>query len=161
MNEVIDKDLGWKEFKKNLKKLNKSYTKAGFPSEKDIKENGLLVSEIAIYNQFGTFTKSGSVHIPARPFMSLAFDKNKAKIDKLIKLEYDKLISRKTKEAGVVKKSLSLIGEFMTGLIKKEITTLKTPPNKPITIAMKKSSNPLIDTGRMRASVTHVEKIVG
>lgn len=42
-------------------------------------------------------------------------------------------------------------GEFQTA-IQRRITDLKTPPNSPATIKAKGSSNPLIDTGDMRAA---------
>ena len=40
------------------------------------------------------------------------------------------------------------------GDIVESITQLDTPPNTPKTIARKGSSNPLIDTGFLRANVT-------
>ena len=37
--------------------------------------------------------------------------------------------------------------------IQQSIRQLRTPPNSPLTIAMKGSSNPLINTGKLRNSV--------
>ena len=39
--------------------------------------------------------------------------------------------------------------------VQRTIRNLSDPPNSPITIHNKKSSNPLIDTGRLRQSVTY------
>ena len=48
-------------------------------------------------------------------------------------------------------------GTMGSSAVKDEITSPGTPfaPNAPFTIAKKKSSHPLIDTGAMRAAVTH------
>lgn len=50
--------------------------------------------------------------------------------------------------------TLDAIGAFAAGATQTYITELKNPPNAAYTIAQKGSSNPLIDTGSMRASVT-------
>ena len=47
------------------------------------------------------------------------------------------------------------VGAFAAGATQQYMTDLKTPPNSPYTIAQKGSSNPLIDTGALRASVTY------
>lgn len=52
---------------------------------------------------------------------------------------------------------LRIAGSFLEGKIKEKITLSDPdwPPLKPETIKRKKSSRPLIDTGRLRNSVTH------
>lgn len=50
--------------------------------------------------------------------------------------------------------TLDAVGAFAAGATQQYITDLKNPPNAAYTIAQKGSSNPLIDTGSMRASVT-------
>lgn len=49
---------------------------------------------------------------------------------------------------------LSKLGIKAQGDIQAEITSLSNPPNSPVTIALKGSSNPLIDSGEMRGAVT-------
>jgi hypothetical protein len=49
---------------------------------------------------------------------------------------------------------LAKLGIVAQGDIQGEITSLMTPPNSPVTIALKGSSKPLIDTGEMRGAVT-------
>lgn len=51
-------------------------------------------------------------------------------------------------------KTLDAIGAVTAGEVQQYMTDLKTPPNAPYTIQQKGSSNPLIDTGALRASVT-------
>lgn len=50
---------------------------------------------------------------------------------------------------------LETVGVVAAGAVKVYMTELKTPPNAKSTIRKKGSDNPLIDTGAMRASVTH------
>lgn len=52
---------------------------------------------------------------------------------------------------------LRLAGSFLEGKIKEKITLSdpEWPPLKPETVKRKKSSKPLIDTGRLRNSITH------
>ena len=47
------------------------------------------------------------------------------------------------------------MGVAMVGQVQRSITVLRQPPNATATLLRKRSSNPLIDTGFMRQSVTH------
>lgn len=47
------------------------------------------------------------------------------------------------------------VGARMQRDIQRTIRNLSYPPNSPITVNNKKSSNPLIDTGKLRQSVTY------
>ena len=58
------------------------------------------------------------------------------------------------KDAGAAKRwALRKLGIKAQGDIRAEITFLQSPPNS-ITVELKGSSNPLIDSGEMRAAVT-------
>lgn len=50
---------------------------------------------------------------------------------------------------------LEAVGVVASGAVRQYMTDLKTPPNADSTIKRKGSSNPLIDTGALRSSVTH------
>lgn len=50
---------------------------------------------------------------------------------------------------------LEQVGAIAAGATQQYMTDLKDPPNAPYTIEQKGSSNPLIDTGALRASVTY------
>lgn len=50
---------------------------------------------------------------------------------------------------------LEQVGAFAAGAVQQYMTDLRTPPNSPYTIEQKGSSNPLIHTGALRASVTY------
>ena len=98
----------------------------------------------AFFNEFGT------KRIPERPFMRNAMRANR-----------DKYNASMGKAAGAVIKGntslrqvLGKLGAMAQGDIQQEIRDLDTPPNAASTVAKKKSSNPLIDTGEMRQRVT-------
>jgi len=50
---------------------------------------------------------------------------------------------------------LDAAGSVSAGIVKQQITDLRSPPNAQSTIERKGSSNPLIDTGLMRQTVTY------
>jgi len=168
---LIVKDFGWTKISRELKLMDGSYTKVGFPENAEVKKPSKKIkgekvatdmSEIAIvaaFNEFGTSgTKSSrsggsSVKIPPRPFMSTSFDESMDGLNRLKQKLYIKIINGEI----TLKVALSIIGEYMVAKTKKKIRDIKSPPNAPSTIKKKKSSNPLIDSGQMINSVTHVE----
>lgn len=106
--------------------------------------SGEYVAQVARYNEFGT------LNIPMRPFFRNAINKN-------IKKWFSTLQSAIKKDTPA-KKALSIVGEVARADIIESITSLNAPPNAQSTIKQKGSSNPLIDTGLMRRSVTYKVK---
>lgn len=151
---VKDKDLGFAEIQRQVALLDGSHVKIGFQegtvTKMQVKGQrkkaaGLSMAQIAAENEFGTN------RIPARPFMSTSFDENKALINKAIQGEYNKILGGKS----TTERSLGLMGQLLTKLIVQKIRAIVYPPNSPITIAIKKSSKPLIDFGQMVQSVRY------
>lgn len=109
------------------------------------------VTDVAFINEFG----SQSLNIPARPFMK----KSSRPTEKLFKKETVKLMRQlngKSASANLQTKFLKLMGPKVTSIFRKTITDLREPPNAPATIELKGSDNPLIDTGLMRQTLTHL-----
>lgn len=151
---VKDKDLGFAEIQRQVALLDGSHVKIGFQegtvTKMQVKGQrkktaGLSMAQIAAENEFGTNI------IPARPFMSTSFDENKALINKAIQGEYNKILGGES----TTERSLGLMGQLLTKLIVQKIRAIVYPPNSPITIAIKKSSKPLIDFGQMVQSVRY------
>jgi hypothetical protein len=115
--------------------------KVGLPSGKAPGD----VIKIGVWNHFGT-----ARGIPPRPFMANAMRNNQGKYRRMMMQSARQLLMGNTALPVV----LNRLGALAQGDIQQEITALRTPPNSPSTIAQKGSSNPLIDSGRMRASVT-------
>lgn len=76
---------------------------------------------------------------------------NKGKYRSALKAAAKSVLDGTASVDGVLTK-LGIMGQ---GDVQAEITALTSPPNSPVTIALKGSSKPLIDTGEMRGSVTY------
>jgi hypothetical protein len=103
----------------------------------------LNIPTIGAIQQFGTAT------IPARPWLDTGVAKAMPQIDRIMAKEYKS-------DDFDPKKMLELIGVAAVNHVQKNIEEIKSPPNAASTVAQKGSSNPLIDTGTMRQSVTYV-----
>lgn len=91
------------------------------------------------------------VNIPERSFVRAGYDQEKEKIINEAEHLLEKVISLELP----VSTFFEVLGEYIVGLIQRYLTDIKTPPNHPATIKNKESSNPLIDTGRLRQSITY------
>ena len=167
---VVTKKNLWPIIKANLSLAKGSYAAVGFPGDsaksKKVhpqslgegksrkKTTGLTNVDIAIINEFGTPAALDGPGIPSRPFMrqTFGYDRRKKFQD-----EGAKLLGMIAKGEMSTRIALGRLGTMGSSAVKDEITHPKPPflPNAPYTVAKKKSSHPLIDTGAMRAAVTH------
>lgn len=130
--------------------------KVGFPAGEASGSN----IEKAFYNEFGTkgsgkpfSTPRGGGFggpIPERPFMRNTMRSNRSKYLAAMKTSAAQILRGTVAISAVARK----LGVLAVADIQKEIVSLTSPPNSSLTIALKGSSNPLIDTGEMRQSVT-------
>lgn len=109
-------------------------------------DDGTSVASVAATHEFG----DPENNIPERPFFRQT----------MAQLERDLLpfLSTFVVSLGNFNVSRAVgerVGSFAEGKVKRRIVDLRDPPNSPATIAAKGSSNPLIDTGHMRQSVTY------
>lgn len=139
-----------------LQKLIRAFKKqdprvaVGFPQGEA--KQGVIMK--AVYNEFGTRGgRSGGGWggpIPERPFLRNTMRKNQKKYMQAMKASALPILLGKQTPVQV----LSKLGILAQGDVQSEITSLSSPPNSPVTIKLKGSSNPLIDTGEMRGAVT-------
>lgn len=87
--------------------------------------------------------------IPERSFIRTGHDEN---IDKVMK-QTDRAISAVVAGTMSVDDMLDLCGEQLATAIKEYARELSSPPNSSLTTEWKGSSNPLVDTGNMIASI--------
>lgn len=95
--------------------------------------------------------------IPARPFMQLAEKKMAENMPKILKAYLPELLSGKMSKTAF----LEMLGSRMAGEIKDAMTKGQWAPLSPKTIKRRRhgGSQPLIDTGTLRASVSfEIEK---
>lgn len=142
MAYVEDKDLGLEEIISDLKELSRYEIKVGIQSGEST-EDGASLAEIAAYNEYGTD------RIPSRPFLRTAIN------------DHDNWNEQRDRAVNIVidgakpMQAAGLIGQLAETGIKESILDGDWTPNAPSTIAKKGSSNPLIDKGRLLASIRY------
>lgn len=141
-------DKGWNRIKGEYKLLDGCVSLIGLFSE-SLAEDGQFVANYMAVHEFGS--RDGI--IPERSWIRSWVDKNKGKLKAFVDDLYKKIVDGKMN----TKIAMNKIGEYVSAGLKESITNLRTPPLKLATIKRKKSSNPLIDTGRARNSITHKE----
>ena len=99
------------------------------------------MAAVAAWNEFGTKT------IPERPFFRRALAEAERGVSNILAKGID------TEKMVVDERLAGRVGAYVAGQVMESITALKGPPNAPETVRSKGSTNPLIDTGMMRASV--------
>lgn len=124
--------------------------KVGFPAGKASSTN----IDKAIWNEFGTRGgRSGGGWggpIPERPFMRNSARNNANKYRQMMAGAVTKIVIGKMN----LREVMTDLGLVAVADIQREIRSLMSPPNSPVTIARKGANNPLIDTGQMRMAVT-------
>ena len=125
--------------------------KVGFPQGEADSDNIMK----AIWNEFGTAGGASGGGwggpIPERPFLRNAMRDNRNKYRDGMKTSAKKLLLGQTALQTVLRK----LGIDAQGDVQESITSLSDPPNSPVTIELKGSSNPLIASGELRDSVTY------
>ena len=139
--KVTDKDLGFKNRVRNLQKLNNKSVKAGVLEGSGNEDNGTSLVDVAFYNEYGTS------RIPARPFVRIASEKNQQTWANEAERVVDKIV------AGY-DANFSILGNTMKENIQAVIGDKNLlVPNAPSTIRRKGHDKPLIDTGKLKASI--------
>lgn len=85
--------------------------------------------------------------IPPRPWLIPGYKQGEKRYTKDLKHSIESGLNLPT--------AMLRIGSLATGEVQKYMTDLRVPPNAPLTIALKGSDNPLIDTGLLRSSITY------
>lgn len=124
--------------------------KVGFPAGAS---DGMTINK-AVWNEFGT--RGGASGggwggpIPERPFMRNAMQENRSKYIQGMAVEARNILEGRARLHDV----LTRLGIVAQNDIRANIGTTG-PSNSPVTISLKGSSTPLIDTGAMRQAVTY------
>lgn len=101
-------------------------------------DGDLTMAQLGAIQHFGTQT------IPARPWLDVGVKSGTQ--------DYLEVIENHSDD---IDNALEIIGQIAVGKVQQYMADLQDPPNAPNTIAKKGSSNPLIDTGALRQSVTY------
>lgn len=140
---TVKKPLDIDKLKKRFK--GASRVKVGLPKGSSPYPDGTSVIDVGFYNEFGTST------IPERPWLRTGIRKNLPKYKRINRDSLRKIL----RGSLTTEKALNQLGAIAAGDIKENITAIRKPPNKAATVRKKKSANPLMDNGHMRAQVTY------
>ncbi len=107
--------------------------------------HGETLADIAAIHEFG------APGIPQRSFLRAWFDENQQKTKEATKrMAQSVLQGKRTRN-----QAIELLAQTFVAQIQRRIAQGIQPPNSPVTIALKGSSTPLIDTGQLRTSITY------
>lgn len=153
------KDMGYNQIVATFKQMAKAHTLVGLPGvgspqvmipatpTSPAKPAGFTVAALGVVHEFGVPSRG----IPSRPFMRQTWDRHGESTKRLIRQMFKLLMTNKIK----LYPAMGKIGAYYEGQVKTTIRNGVFQSNTAATLAKKKSSKPLIDTGLMRASVTH------
>ena len=110
-------------------------------------DSDITVAGIGFIHEFG----SPANNIPERSFLRRTIRGDRKEIVALTGKFMKKIQDGSMK----METALGLLGSFVADKVEMKIVSLKEPPNKPATIAAKRSSNPLIGKqGQLKDSIT-------
>ena len=138
------------KFKQLIEQLKASGEKAvyvGFPAEFNEKVEGSDNFKLA---SLAAVLEFGNERIPSRPFLRQTLAENQEKYTALFVKLFESGVSIEQ-----IYEQITLIAQ---GDVQQNIANGKWTANAPSTIKRKKSSKPLIDTGKLRQSVKGIVK---
>lgn len=94
---------------------------------------------------------TGTIVIPERSFIRAGYRQNRKKFVR----RSGEFIKQSLQNRVSLQPVIDRLGAELAGDLQEYAIDLKSPENHPFTIAKKKSSNPLIDTGRMVDQITY------
>lgn len=126
------------------------HVKVGLPNGSDPEQ-----LEKLLFNEFGAAGGASGGGwggpIPERPAFRNALRDNRGKYKRFVVSEAKKILAGRAD----MRQSLNRLGLVAVGDVQTSIVNLSSPPNSPVTIERKGSSNPLVDSGAMRQAITH------
>lgn len=117
----------------------------------DPEDPAVTVLDKAVRNEFGMPATATHGEVPPRPFLrDSAAQYKKAWTDTYRKQIKMALLGRKTST-----QAASVIGNIARGNVQEKIIAGPWVPNAPMTVRLKGSSRPLVDTGQLRQSIRY------
>jgi hypothetical protein len=129
-----------------LAKVKGAFVKVGILSgtgEHPKGRHGQTLAEVGWWNEFGT------ERIPPRPFLRTGLTDNIGKYRGLFKTLIRNVLLKKISS----EQAIFVIGETAKADVQAKIVAIRSPENAELTKKLKKSSNPLVDTGALRQHI--------
>lgn len=144
---VKDTDKGLQNILKNVKEFKNIVVKVGIQgAEANRRNEGIRVVDYATANEYGTDK------IPERSFIRSTVDDNKGFKDEINHAFTSVITGKDTPRSAMAKVGIIARDDIIAKINKGDN---RWKPLLEKTIARKKSSKPLIDTGRMKQSITY------
>ena len=152
--KVTVRDLGYERLRKRMVELGKPFVTVGVHQSSiersaDDGSSSPNMALVASVHEFG----SSDGRVPERSYLRSTMDSRRDDIATVMqKVEKKVVDGQLTPENG-----LGVVGQWIQGAVQKTITNLDDPPLKQRTIDRRRNggSNPLVDTGQLRASITY------
>ncbi len=148
------KDAAWRKIKDAAVDVGARVVKVGVIGSEAAheREDGITTGRLAGVHEYGAAIKIGDtvVLIPERSFIRAPIAQNQRAYSDWIGRNLEKALTGRVS----VDRFLGLLGARAVGDMQKAIAKGIEPPNAASTIARKKSSKPLVDTGLLRQSIT-------
>lgn len=148
MNSVTDTDKGYRDVVRVMGGLDGAGIFVGVRQAKGAEQHpdgGATLLTIAAANEFGV-----PGHIPERSYLRSTADDNADKYGKQMSKALGRVV-----DGYDLAREFGRVGQVAARDVQVKIRNLKDPPNAPSTIKAKGSSNPLIDSGRLRQSIDY------
>lgn len=127
---------------------NNSGVYVGIPKGAGQYEDGAPLAVIGAVQEFG----SADGHIPERSFLRVPLWSNQQLFAKIFTMGLPQVIEGEI----TLRQLMEQAGARAASVSQEAISEGIAPPNAPSTVARKGSSTPLVDTGRLRQSITYV-----
>ena len=141
----------WDAMLRTLPELQGAEVKVGIQSDAGASEDGTPLASIAFWNEFGTDGGGWGGPIPARPFLRDTSDEKRAEWNRVA----DRAINAAITGRATLRRGLEILGTLAERDIKAGFTGGGWTPNSPVTVALKGSSAPLIETGALRGAIRY------
>ncbi len=154
-----DTDKGLEDILNETKKLKSMCVKVGVTEDvgSETSESGVPLAKIASWNELGVMgppvseNGGGKWFIPPRPFIRGFVDSKREQIAKMLD-KVGKLVAGGKLTAEM---AMARLGEYGQSGVKSYIRSGTHTANATSTIAKKRSSKPLLDTGTLRNSIRY------
>lgn len=145
MIRITDTDPGFHALLSSLSTLRRSKIEVGVLPSAGRNSEGVDLVDVAVWNEFGTR------HVPARPFMRIAADRNES----IWNCYAEQCIDAALQNGADINHTFSVLGEQIKRDVQLVFGSGEITPNKPATIRRKGSSVPLIDHGDLRRNIDY------
>lgn len=145
--KTVDRDLGFRDVRKRIADMKGASVEVGWPAGPEHPVAKMPMPQLAAIHEFG----APAANIPERSTLRAAADVHGSRY----RAELREAAGRIVVGSGSVRGELERFGARAAGDVQRAITEFKDPPLGESTVARKGSSQPLIDTGAMRAAVSH------